>query len=98
MELSQKVDLEKEIIAFLNNQEGGMIYIGVDNDGNKIGVNHPDQLMLTIKDRIKNNVSPSAMGLFDIVLEDRDGLDIIRSEEHTSELQSRGHLVCRLLL
>src|SRR5437660_7521841 len=24
--------------------------------------------------------------------------DEIRSEEHTSELQSRGHLVCRLLL
>src|SRR5437660_9723572 len=26
-----------------------------------------------------------------------DGIDV-RSEEHTSELQSRGHLVCRLLL
>src|SRR5439155_19364916 len=25
-------------------------------------------------------------------------LDFARSEEHTSELQSRGHLVCRLLL
>src|SRR5439155_21981039 len=25
-------------------------------------------------------------------------LDVERSEEHTSELQSRGHLVCRLLL
>src|SRR5690625_925447 len=25
-------------------------------------------------------------------------IDDIRSEEHTSELQSRGHLVCRLLL
>src|SRR5439155_11818325 len=25
-------------------------------------------------------------------------LDVRRSEEHTSELQSRGHLVCRLLL
>src|SRR5207253_10532250 len=24
--------------------------------------------------------------------------DVLRSEEHTSELQSRGHLVCRLLL
>src|SRR5439155_15268091 len=24
--------------------------------------------------------------------------DAVRSEEHTSELQSRGHLVCRLLL
>src|SRR5690625_5638628 len=26
------------------------------------------------------------------------GLELKRSEEHTSELQSRGHLVCRLLL
>src|SRR5690625_6009941 len=25
-------------------------------------------------------------------------LTVLRSEEHTSELQSRGHLVCRLLL
>src|SRR5690625_6091107 len=25
-------------------------------------------------------------------------LEALRSEEHTSELQSRGHLVCRLLL
>src|SRR5690625_6436388 len=25
-------------------------------------------------------------------------IDFLRSEEHTSELQSRGHLVCRLLL
>src|SRR3989442_1988129 len=25
-------------------------------------------------------------------------LDVVRSEEHTSELQSRPHLVCRLLL
>src|SRR5207253_3749711 len=26
------------------------------------------------------------------------GIAAVRSEEHTSELQSRGHLVCRLLL
>src|SRR5690625_3796723 len=26
------------------------------------------------------------------------GLEVVRSEEHTSELQSRGQLVCRLLL
>src|SRR5688500_19732177 len=29
---------------------------------------------------------------------DRDGVDAIRSEEHTSELQSPCNLVCRLLL
>src|SRR5690625_4394646 len=28
----------------------------------------------------------------------REGVPVERSEEHTSELQSRGHLVCRLLL
>src|SRR5437870_9845593 len=28
----------------------------------------------------------------------RGGRGALRSEEHTSELQSRGHLVCRLLL
>src|SRR5439155_24421946 len=28
----------------------------------------------------------------------RDRYRVARSEEHTSELQSRGHLVCRLLL
>src|SRR5690625_5857666 len=27
-----------------------------------------------------------------------DEVSLVRSEEHTSELQSRGHLVCRLLL
>src|SRR5690606_41468188 len=29
---------------------------------------------------------------------DRERLDLVRSEEHTSELQSRENLVCRLLL
>src|SRR5207253_5738774 len=32
------------------------------------------------------------------LIEARASLDQIRSEEHTSELQSRGQLVCRLLL
>src|SRR5690625_6667301 len=30
--------------------------------------------------------------------QDAQQLNVSRSEEHTSELQSRGHLVCRLLL
>src|SRR5690625_6745579 len=29
---------------------------------------------------------------------DKDTTGVMRSEEHTCELQSRGHLVCRLLL
>src|SRR6266702_4140339 len=34
----------------------------------------------------------------DLATASASGLDPDRSEEHTSELQSRGHLVCRLLL
>ena len=34
--------------------------------------------MLKLKDRIKNNISPSAMGLFDIVEEKRDGQSIVK--------------------
>src|SRR5690625_7082075 len=36
--------------------------------------------------------------MYDTHLEEGRILLIGRSEEHTSELQSRGHLVCRLLL
>src|SRR5690625_5725106 len=39
----------------------------------------------------------TAIGLQQPV-EELIGGDTLRSEEHTSELQSRGHLVCRLLL
>src|SRR5207253_5644123 len=35
---------------------------------------------------------------YEIVITDDCSTDNSRSEEHTSELQSRGHLVCRLLL
>src|SRR3712207_7459528 len=34
----------------------------------------------------------------DLIIIGNEGDDLIRSEEHTSELQSRQYLVCRLLL
>src|SRR3712207_8442849 len=34
----------------------------------------------------------------DRMVADEPGRDVVRSEEHTSELQSRQYLVCRLLL
>lgn len=64
--LFKELDLEKEIIAFLNYNEGGIVYIGIDNAGNVLGVTDFDGDMLKIKDRIKNNILPSCMGLFDL--------------------------------
>ena len=70
-ELTPELDIEKEVVAFLNYKEGGYIYIGIDKDGSTVGVSDVDDCMLRLKDRIKHNISPSAMGLFDIAEEQR---------------------------
>lgn len=64
--------LEKEVVGFLNTRHGGMIYIGVDDDGKVIGVNDIDKVELEIKDRIKQNISPSTIGLFEIITLEED--------------------------
>ena len=76
-ELTPELDIEKEIVAFLNYKEGGYIYIGIDKDGLIVGVMDVDDCMLRLKDRIKHNISPSAMGLFDIAEEQKEVCSII---------------------
>src|SRR5690625_5960174 len=63
------------------------------------GVNSPccrtrSEVSCSRADRATPGASPKAS----ISSEARKGPRERRSEEHTSELQSRGHLVCRLLL
>lgn len=66
--------LEKEVVVFLNYHEGGDIYIGVDDNGTAVGVDNADELQLIIADRLKNNILPATLGLFDIVCEKQDSL------------------------
>ena len=71
--------LEKEVVAFLNYRDGGIIYIGIDDvNKNVIGLNDVDDVQLKIKDRIKNNISPSTMGLFDVSTEEYSGKTIVK--------------------
>ncbi len=74
--LTKDLNLEKEVVAFLNYREGGLIYVGIDKTGKVLGVKDADGDALKIKDRIKNNIQPSAMGLFDVVAEEREGKDL----------------------
>jgi len=71
-------DLEKEIVAFLNSKEGGVLYIGIDKTGNTVGVADADDLQLRIKDRLKNNILPLCMGLFEVVHETKGGKDVVK--------------------
>lgn len=68
--------LEKEVVAFLNTL-GGEIFIGVEDNGNIIGVENSDKLALTVIDRIKNNILPSAMGIFNVDVKQSLGKDYI---------------------
>lgn len=65
-------DLEETVIGFLNSKDGGIIYLGVNDNGKVIGLNNNlDLLQRKIKDRIISNIEPSVLGLFDLeVLKD----------------------------
>src|SRR5699024_7118911 len=65
-------DFEQEVIDFLNYKEGGIIYDGINKNGQVVGVENTDLTQLQIKDRIKNNIQPSTLGLFDVVVETID--------------------------
>ena len=56
-ELNDKI--ERSVIAFLNSKEGGLLYIGVNNDGSVYGIANADAVQLAIVDRIKNNILPT---------------------------------------
>ena len=77
-ELNEK--LEKEVVAFLNNREGGVLYIGVNDAGIPVGVSDLDGTQLQIADRLKNNILPSTLGLFDIVTVIVDDIPVIKVE------------------
>ena len=70
--------LEKEVISFLNT-DGGNIFIGVDDNGNiRDNLGNVDLLQRTIKDRIKDNIMPSTLGLFDVVVNEKDNKKYIQ--------------------
>ena len=69
---------ERAVVSFLNYAGGGEILIGVDDDGVAVGVDDIDAVQLKIVDRIRNNIRPQTLGLFDIALAELDGKSIVR--------------------
>lgn len=71
-------DFEQEVIAFFNYKEGGIIYVGINKNGQVVGVEDVDLTQLQIKDKIKNNIQPSTLGLFDVTVETIDNKEVIK--------------------
>ena len=70
--------LEKEVVAFLNSREGGIVYIGIESKGAIVGCENPDEVQLKIKDKLKHNISPSCLGLFEVILEKKENKNIVK--------------------
>ena len=69
---------EEEVISFLNTN-GGNIYIGINDKEDIVGINGKiDLLQRTIKDRIKDNIMPSTLGLYDVVTLEENGKKYIK--------------------
>lgn len=86
-------DFVKEVIAFLN-ADGGNIFIGIDDKGNIVNsLGNIDLLQRRVKDIIKDNISPSTLGLFDVVVNDFDGkkfIQVIIAKGHERPYYIRG--------
>lgn len=50
-------DICKEVIAFANTK-GGMIYIGVQNDGTVVGVDNADTVILRLNNMVRDSIKP----------------------------------------
>ena len=69
---------EEEVVSFLNTR-GGNIYIGINDNGDIIGINgNIDLMQRTIKDRIKDNIMPSTLGLYDVVVLEKNNKKYIK--------------------
>ena len=69
--------LEREVVAFLNSRLGGDLYIGVKDDGEVVGIGDADKCQLAVSDRLKNNILPSCLGLYEVLVEQIGGKNII---------------------
>lgn len=58
-------DIERSVISFLNGS-GGEILAGIDPDGTVYGVDNYDEEVRKFNDKVRTNISPSALGLFTV--------------------------------
>lgn len=59
VELKQIVidDIKKEIVAFTNSQ-GGVLYVGVADDGTVVGLENPDETTLQLTNMVRDSIKP----------------------------------------
>lgn len=70
-------DFVKEIIAFLNTNDG-VIYVGIDDSGNVIGLNNVNKEQERISNIVSDNINPNAISNIKIDIEKIDKKNVIK--------------------
>ena len=70
-------DIKKEVVAFANTQ-GGTIYIGVSNEGEIIGLDTPDKVMLQAVNSIRDSIKPDITMFTDCSIEKIQNKNIVK--------------------
>lgn len=81
VELKQIVveDIKKEIIAFVNSS-GGILYVGISDDGSVVGVENPDMAMQQISNMVRDSIKPDATMFIRYEIKEIDGKPVIAAE------------------
>jgi ATP-dependent DNA helicase RecG len=70
-------DLKKEVVAFANTN-GGIIYIGVQDNGEILGLDNADFVMQQISNAIRDNIRPDVSMFTNIELVQKEDKNIIK--------------------
>ena len=81
MEFKSRItdDLYKEVIAFANT-DGGIIYVGIDNDGNIVGLDNVDEEYTRITNGIRDAILPDVTMFIKYTLQENRVVRITVSE------------------
>ncbi|MCH3943350.1 MAG: putative DNA binding domain-containing protein [Atopobiaceae bacterium] len=66
----------KEVVALLNTH-GGTIYLGVEDDGDLVGVDSPDEAMLRVDNAVRDAINPDATLFVSTSVEVQGGVPLV---------------------
>lgn len=69
-------DIKKTVVAFANT-DGGTIYIGIDDDGNIVGVNDPDKTVLRAQNAFRDAIKPDITMHLSCVAKKMDNKNVV---------------------
>ncbi|MDO4488948.1 MAG: putative DNA binding domain-containing protein [Eubacteriales bacterium] len=76
-------DIYKEVIAFANT-DGGIIYLGIDNNGNLVGIENIDETYTRLTNGIRDSIHPDVTMFVRYVLQDNK---VIRIEVNEGSMK-----------